>query len=121
MLRPEGFLEWVEVVAGRRHPFDGRHLVTVSLGGEHEAGTHGETVEEHGAGSAHAVLTADMRARQVEILTQEVGERRAQVHVSFVVLAIDVYPDGPLHAGPRQRRRAAASTRPASVAATVLR
>jgi hypothetical protein len=50
--------------------------VAVGLDGQHQAGAHGLAVEQDGAGTAHAVLAADVGAGEIEVVAEEVGRRR---------------------------------------------
>jgi hypothetical protein len=52
--------------------FDGRHLMAFGLHSEHQAGTHGRTVEQNRAAAAHTVLAADVRAGQAQVMAEVV-------------------------------------------------
>ena len=43
---------------------------------EHQAGARAAAVDQHRAGAAHAVLAAEMRAGEAELVAQEIGERQ---------------------------------------------
>src|SRR5690242_8695027 len=88
MLVPKGLLQAVEL-AFAGESLDGRHLLPVGLHREHQAGACGAALDEHGARAAHAVLAADVRAGEAELVAQEIGERQARLHGALVALAID--------------------------------
>src|SRR5699024_1134562 len=44
--------------------------------GEHEAGTGGAAVDEHGAGPADSLFTAQVGAGEAEVVAQQVGQRQ---------------------------------------------
>ena len=59
-----------------RQALDRAHVAAVGLHGEHQARAHGDAVELDGARAADAVLAADVRARQAELVSQEVAQQR---------------------------------------------
>ena len=61
VMPPEGLLEDPELVLSDQ-TFDCAHRRAVALDRELRAAAHGPSVDHHGAGAAHAVLAADMRA-----------------------------------------------------------
>ena len=63
MLILEGLLQGMQLRRRRRDTFNGRHALPVYLHGKHQTGTCRSAVHEHGAGTAHALLAAHMRAR----------------------------------------------------------
>ena len=50
--------------------------VTVGLRREHQAGAHRGAVEDHRAGAAHAVLAADVSAREQQVVAQEIAQQQ---------------------------------------------
>src|SRR6266508_2662192 len=58
VLGPEGLLERMQRLAGRRDSLDRADLVAVGLDRQHEAGADRLAVDEHCAGAAHAVRAA---------------------------------------------------------------
>src|SRR6266481_3060283 len=120
VLGPEGLLHRMQAIGGG-DTLDGGDAPAVGLGGQHEAGTDGLTVEQDGACPADPVLAAQVRDGQIEVFSQEVGERLAHLHHALVLLAVDGHPDRPGHRGPSHRASAAVSVRSASVAATCRR
>ena len=84
----EGLLHRAHRLAGRRDPgigrraqsLDRRDLVLLRRHGEHEAGAHRGTVDEHRARATHAVLAADVGAGEAQVVPQEVGQQPAGRH-----------------------------------------
>ena len=72
-----------------RDALDGQDLVAVRLHRQHQAGARGAAVEQDGAGAADAVLAAEMRAGEAELVAQEIGERQAHLDLVLVALAVD--------------------------------
>ena len=72
-----------------REPLDGSHASPVGLHREQQAGAHRLAVEQHGAGAAHAVLAAEVRSRQLDVLAEEVRERLARLDEPLDGLAVD--------------------------------
>ena len=68
--------------ARRRDALDGEQLVAVGLHREHQAGARRAAVEQDGAGAADAVLAAEMRAGEPELVAHEIGERHAHLDLS---------------------------------------
>ena len=75
----EGLLERVQRAVGAGEALDGPDRAAVCLDGEHEAGPHRLVVEQDGAAAAHAVLAADVRPGQAEVVPEEVGEQPARL------------------------------------------
>src|SRR4051794_27506600 len=92
---PEGLLDRVQPVPGRQ-PLDRGQLGAVGLDGEQQAGTDRLAVHKHCARAAHAVLAPHVRAGQIQVLAQEVGQRAADRHGALVDAAVDGDPDRPL-------------------------
>ena len=63
-------------------PLDGLDLRAVGLNGKQQARSDGDAVEAHGAGTADAVLAADVRPGQPERVAQEVGEQEARLDLA---------------------------------------
>ena len=68
---------------------DGVDLGTVGLYGENGARLRAPTVDEDCARAALAGVAADVRARQEELLSQEVHEEHAWLHSRLVHFAVD--------------------------------
>src|SRR5262249_55247763 len=77
-------------------------------------------IDDHRAGAAHAVLAAEVRARELEIVTQEVGQRLANLDHPLVRAAVDDDADLPLFHLGLARETARASARRVSTAAACL-
>src|SRR5215468_1538035 len=60
----------------------------VGLHCQAEAGPGGETVEKHRAGSANAVLAADMGAGQTELVAEKVAQQEAWLDAAFIAHAV---------------------------------
>src|SRR3984893_19116362 len=116
VLGPEGLLHRMQAVGGG-DALDGGDTPPVGLHGQHEAGAGGVAVEPGGARAADPVLAAQVRAGELEDLSQEVGERLGHLRPALVLLAVDGHPDRPGHRASPHRASAAASVRSASVAA----
>ena len=89
----EGLLEGAQA-RGRRQAFDGGHGGAVELDGEEQAAPRAAPVHEHGAGAAHPVLAAHVRAREHEIFAEKVGERAAGRDLARDLAAVHGEPDG---------------------------
>src|SRR5688572_28027154 len=114
MALPEGALENAQA-AGGREPLDRGDLGALELGRQEQAAPGGAAVHEDRAGAAHAVLAADVRAREPEILAEEVGERAASRDAGRHVPPVDAEAHRDLvHAASRptaSRTASSASTR----------
>ncbi len=73
---------------------DGLDRVAVGLHGQHQARAHALSVEQDVAVAAEAVLAGQVRAGQVEILAQEVGERPPGLDDALVPGAVDLDAHG---------------------------
>jgi NAD(P)-dependent dehydrogenase (short-subunit alcohol dehydrogenase family) len=106
---------------GGIEPLDGLELGAVELDGEEQARAHRLAVEEDGAGAADSVLAAEMGARQLQVLAQEVREALPRLHQALVRLAVHGQADDTrrVHAAPLPARsQARASARRVSTPAT---
>src|SRR5262245_58986198 len=74
----EGLLQRVEPTIAHE-PLDRGDPRAVGLDREHDARARGLTVEQNGARAADAMLAADVRARQSEVLAQEVHQQLARL------------------------------------------
>ncbi len=77
----------------RGEALDRRDARAAGLHGEHETRAHRFAVEEHGARAAHAVLAPEVRARELEILAEEVGEGLASLGGALPALAVHLECD----------------------------
>ena len=85
---PEGLLQRMEI-AVRRQPFDRLDRRAVSLNREQQSGPDRCAVEANGAGSAHAVLAADVRAGQSQCVTEEVRQQQPRLDELAVAPTVD--------------------------------
>ena len=86
--------------ARRRQAFYRHHAPPLRLHREHEAGADRLALEEHGARTTDAVLAAHMRARQVQVIAQEIGKGGARLRGARARLSVDDEANGLLHARP---------------------
>ena len=84
MALQERLLHRRELRRGVGKPFDSGDLVAVDGDSEQQARAHRLAVEQHGARPAHAVLAADVRAGQAEVVAQAVGQQPPRGHVDGV-------------------------------------
>src|SRR5882724_5308047 len=84
----EGILQRAHRAVGLGEAFYGRHPVAARLHCIHEAGPHGLAVQHHRAGAADAVLAADMRPGQAQLVPQPVDERQSRGHLRLAPLAV---------------------------------
>jgi UDP-N-acetylglucosamine enolpyruvyl transferase len=71
----KSLLDRVQRLTVAREALDGRHVMALRLHGQHQARPHRRAVEQHRAASAHAVLAADMRAGQAEVVAEVVAQQ----------------------------------------------
>src|SRR5438105_415742 len=86
-------LDWVEL-AIKGKAFDGQYVRPAGLNCEHEACLHWLTVDNDCAGAAHAMLAADVGARESEVLTDEIDQKLARLDAPLVRLAVHPQADG---------------------------
>ena len=84
----ERVLNGRELARPRRHALDGGDGIAVGLHREHQARAHRRAVDEHGAGTADAVLAAGMRAGEQQPFAQAVEQARARLDLDRVRLSI---------------------------------
>ncbi len=72
---------------------DGADFPAVGLNGEHQARSHRLAVDEHGAGAAHPVLAADMRAGLTAIVADRVDQSTPRLDANDVPYSIDQQRD----------------------------
>ena len=109
----EGALQRVELVAVGQ-AFDGADLFAVGLYREHQARAHRLAIDQHGAGAAHAVFAADMRAGLSAILADRIDQRAARLDPNGVarplivsVIVVFARSSGLLRCLPQSRADAA--------------
>jgi hypothetical protein len=84
---PERLLQRVQLIAGGE-PLDSAHPRTLGLRREHQAGAHRLVVDQHGAGTADAVLAAEMRAGEATILAQCVGQGAPRLDADRALITV---------------------------------
>ena len=89
MVFMERLLQRVQLIRGGGNPLDGENIMAVRLHREHQAGARGAIVEQDGASAADAVLAAQMRAGQAELMADEIRQRDADLDFLLVALAVD--------------------------------
>ena len=89
MIVAERLLQRVQLGGVGRDALDREEIVPVRLDGEHEAGAHGQAVDQDGAGAAHAMLASQMRAGEAELVAQEIGERETDLDLFLIAGAVD--------------------------------
>src|SRR6266545_6992973 len=102
VMLPERLLQGMQL-AVRGEPFDRRDLAAVGLDGEHGARLHREPVEVDGAGAADRRVAADLRAREREVVAEEVDEQRPRLDLRLVPNAVDGDRNGYHHVPPFRR------------------
>ena len=78
----EGGLQIVDRAAIGQ-PFDGLDRSPVGLHGERQTAPHDLAVDANRAGAANAMLAADMRAGQSELVAQKIRQMRAWLDLRF--------------------------------------
>ena len=90
----ERLLKPVELaVRGKR--FDRDHFLPLALHREHQARPGTRAADQYRARAAHSMLAADVRAGEVQLVAQEIGERQARFDFARVRLAIERDGDAP--------------------------
>ena len=95
MVFMERLLQRVQLIRGGGNPLDGENIMAVRLHREHQAGARGAIVEQDGASAADAVLAAQMRAGQSELMADEIRQRDADLDLLLVALAVHRYRNLP--------------------------
>src|SRR5436190_4155921 len=90
----EAVLQNAHRAVGFRETLDGGDAVAVRLHRVHEAGPYGFPVEHHRARAADAVLAADVRAGEEQVVAQPVDQRQPRRHLGRSRLAVDLDGDG---------------------------
>ena len=60
---------------------------------EHQTGSHRGAVDQHGARTAYAVLAADMRSGQPQMMAQAIGQRQPRLDFDLDGPAVDLKSD----------------------------
>ena len=74
--------------------FHGVKLGAVGLHREHKAGTHRLAVEQNGASTANPMFTTQVRAGEVQLLTNEIGQRHSDFNEPLINPPVDRDLDG---------------------------
>ncbi len=120
----EALLQRMQRAVGSRDALDGEDLGALGLDREDGAGFDRLAVEIDGAGAAMAGVAADMRAGQVQLLAQEMDQKRARLDQRFDRLAVDLHRDlglGHMLSPLRTRAALAAARARASITPAILR
>ena len=99
--------------SGRAQALDGGDLVSRGRPQRRVAGLHRVAVDQHGAGAAVALAAAEARALQLEVVAQDVDERRVRIRAHRVLATVHAQGEIFCHAGPPSLMRAACAA-PAS-------
>src|SRR5665213_272565 len=81
-------LQDAEAAGRRREAFHGPDLAAVNLHGKREAGACRLAVDEDGAGAAHPVFAADMRAGRADLMAQEIGQQQPRLRLARAWAAV---------------------------------
>src|SRR5437660_801743 len=75
-------------LAALGQPFDRVDPTAGNLRGEREAAARGMAVDQHRAGAADAVLAAEMRAGQLQLLAQKIRQMLARLDAALERFAV---------------------------------
>jgi hypothetical protein len=95
MVFVKGPLQRVEALA-LGQTLHSHKLSVIRLHRQQQAGAHGFAVKENGTGTADAMFATQVRACEMKLLAQEIGQSLACFHHSFVSLPIDPQLDAAL-------------------------
>ena len=101
-----------------RETLYGHDAPPLRLHREHEAGAHRLALEQHRARATDAMLAAHVRARQVQVLAEKVGQGGARLRGARPRLPVDDEANRLLHGRLPHRSSATISVRSASTPAT---
>src|SRR5258706_11589854 len=85
----EPLLDWMQRVA-RGQALDSHALCPARLHCKHGARLDRAAVKMYGAAAALAGVAANMRSGEAELVTQEVGQKRAVFHFAAARLAVNI-------------------------------
>jgi hypothetical protein len=74
----KGLLQRMQLISSRK-AFDSGDRMAIGLHREDQTGAYRAAVEQHRAGTAHAVLTPDVGAGEAELLSQEIAQQQARL------------------------------------------
>lgn len=92
----KGLLHRIEL-AVLRETFDREDIFAFDVAGECEAGTHGFSIDEHGAGAADANTAAFNGAFELEFVVQEFQKGLVGIDLNLLLLAVYRRRDRKLH------------------------
>jgi hypothetical protein len=69
--------------------FNGRYRPAIRLARKHSAAFYGATIQVHGAGSTLTGIATNMCAREPQLFTKDINEKRVLRHVKLTRRAID--------------------------------
>ena len=72
MLFLKGLLNGMHVTVRSSHTLYGRHYHSIGLNSEHQAGSHGFTVQQHSTTTTDTMFTAYMRTSMMEFMTEKI-------------------------------------------------
>ena len=93
---PKSFLYGMQFSIARQ-AFDGGHLASVRLHGEQSAGLDGLAIEQHGACTANARFTSDVRPGQPALIAKEMNQEQARIHFMLLGRTVDADVDARFH------------------------
>jgi hypothetical protein len=97
---PEGLLQRVQRAAASRQTFDRRDRAAVGLHGQAGARSHGDAVEQDGAGAALARIAADLGAGDAPEVANEMHQKLPRLDVALKPAAVNSNADGDFHVAP---------------------
>src|SRR5215468_12633114 len=89
MILVKCLLQRMQLVGARRDAFDGEKVVAVRLNRKQQARSRRATIHQDGAGAAYAVLAAEMRAGEPELVADEIRQRDPDLDLFPVAFAVD--------------------------------
>jgi hypothetical protein len=76
-------LDGVEPIR-RSEPFDGRDLGSLDLGSQRQTRPRRLSIEEHGATAADALLAANVRPAQAQVVPEKVREQQPRFNLALM-------------------------------------
>jgi hypothetical protein len=89
----ERLLDGKELLLGAQR-LDGLHVAPVGLDGEHQARSRRFTVDQYGARAAHPMLAPNVRPRQLEVMPEEVAEKKPRLDGTLDARSVDRHRNG---------------------------
>jgi hypothetical protein len=88
MVIDESLLQRMQLVAGRQ-ALDRAYLFSLRLDGKHQAGADHLAINDHSAGTADAVLAADMRSGLPAFVADGIDQSAARLQANDVIAPVD--------------------------------